>query len=97
MKMEYVELSLGSSLMNSKEFWQVKQETDDIVKRLGWSKEYCQKYILAHYGKRSRRVMTDEQLGHLLFTLRKMKPKQRTQKLLNKKKRLGMLGHLKKT
>ena len=51
------------------DFWKLKHQIDDEVKRLGWSIEECKDYIQKHYGKRSRLVMTDAQLKHMLCQL----------------------------
>jgi hypothetical protein len=69
------------------EFWQIKQETDLITTQLGWSKNYCKRYIQSRYGCHSRLTMTDYQLHDLLSTLRHLQSKVNTQKLLKNKKR----------
>ncbi len=56
--------------MTATDFWQIKHKIDDEVARLGWSVDYCKRYIEFHYGCRSRLVMTDAQLVHLYATLR---------------------------
>ena len=56
--------------MTAAEFWEIKHKIDDEVARLGWSVDYCKRYIAYHYGCRSRLVMTDTQLVHLYETLR---------------------------
>ena len=55
--------------MTATEFWQIKHKIDDEVARLGWSVDYCKRYIEFHYGCRSRLVMTDTQIVHLYKTL----------------------------
>ena len=52
------------------DFWQIKHQIDDEVKRLGWSTDYCKEYIQKHYGKRSRLVMSDSELTQFLAKLR---------------------------
>ena len=69
------------------DFWELKHQIDDEVARLGWSKDECTAYIQKHYNKRSRLVMTDEQLFHLRDTLRAKQPKNLTQNLLTHKAR----------
>jgi uncharacterized Fe-S cluster-containing radical SAM superfamily enzyme len=73
--------------ITGQEFWQIKQETDSITTQLGWTKEYCKKYIQSHYGCHTRLTMTDWQLHDFLNTLRKLHSKVSTQKLLKNKKR----------
>ena len=70
-------------MLTSTEFWDLKHQIDDEVKRLGWSTEECIVYIKKHYSKRSRLVMTDEQLFHLRDTLRSLTPEILTQNLLS--------------
>ncbi len=55
--------------MTAAEFWEIKHKIDDEVARLGWSVDYCKRYIEFHYGCRSRLTMTDTQLVHLYETL----------------------------
>lgn len=72
------------------DFWAVKKQIDAEVTRLGWSTATCIAYIQKHYGKPTRLVMTDEQLLHLLDTLKAKQSKNLTQNLLtNKLKRKG--------
>jgi hypothetical protein len=66
--------------MIGEEFWAVKQKTDALVTMLGWSKDYCKRYIQAHYGCKSRLVMTDDQLHHLLASLRDLVARNRIAK-----------------
>jgi hypothetical protein len=73
--------------ITGEEFWAIKQETDLITTRLGWSKAYCKRYIQSHYGCHTRLTMTDWQLHDLLNTLRHLQSKVNTQKLLKNKKR----------
>lgn len=63
------------------DFWKLKHETDVLFIRLGWNKDECIAYIQSHYGKRSRLVMTDEQLVHLRDALAVIHSKQITQNL----------------
>ena len=56
--------------MTATEFWEIKHKIDDEVARLGWSVDYCKRYIAFHYGSRSRLTMTDAQLVHLYDALR---------------------------
>ena len=56
--------------MTATKFWEIKHKIDDEVARLGWSVDYCKRYIAYHYGCRTRLTMTDTQLVHLYETLR---------------------------
>ena len=69
------------------EFFEIKHQIDDEVARIGWSVDKCKRYIVYHYGCRSRRTMTDNQLLHFLAFLQSVKSKPVTQKLLTRKKR----------
>lgn len=71
--------------LSGAEFWEIKHKIDDEVARLGWSKDYCKRYIEYHYGAHSRLYMTDSQLHHFLSTLQKLKSSKSTQKLLKRK------------
>lgn len=51
------------------DFWKLKHQIDNEVARLGWSTEECICYIQKHYNKRSRLVMSDPQLKHMLSRL----------------------------
>ena len=51
-------------------FWQIKHQIDDEVERLGWSTEFCKEYIETRYNRRSRLVMSDDQLIQFLAKLR---------------------------
>ncbi len=86
--------------MTATEFWEIKHKIDDEVARLGWSVDYCKRYIEFHYGCRSRLVMTDTQLVHLYDTLRsigctqpitkrgrKSSPKKQSKRLSRKRRR----------
>ena len=55
--------------MDKIDFWEIKHQIDDEVKRLGWSTDECKAYIQKHYNKRSRLVMNDCQLKDLLCRL----------------------------
>ena len=68
--------------LNATEFWDLKHQIDDEVARLDWNKDECIAYIQKHYNKRSRLVMTDEQLYHLLSALKAIQPGELTQNLL---------------
>ena len=70
------------------EFWEMKHQVDDEVARLGWSVDFCKRYIAYHYGCRSRLTMTDDQLVHLYDTLRSVGCTQPT----IKRKRKSILG-----
>jgi hypothetical protein len=72
--------------LSGDEFWAIKHETDGIAQSLGWSKEYCKKYIQAHYGCNSRLVMTDDQLRHLLATLRDLQASASKKKKRNRRR-----------
>lgn len=71
---------------NTINFWQIKHQIDDEVKRLGWSVDYCKEYIQKHYGKRSRLVMSDSELTQLLAKLRTIKTSGNTNKVSRKRK-----------
>lgn len=70
-----------------KEFWDMKHQTDDLIAQLGWDKGRAKAYIAKHYRKKSRLVMTDEQLIHLLKTLTRLTKSQTTTG--KTKKRIG--------
>lgn len=55
------------------DFLEIKTLIDAEVEPLNWSKSFCKEYIIAKYGKISRRVMTDEQLQDFLATLKSVK------------------------
>ncbi len=38
------------------------QKIDEQIERLGWSTEFAQQYIIKTYGKRSRQLLSDDQL-----------------------------------
>jgi hypothetical protein len=59
------------------DFWATKHAIDDEVKRIGWVKEECKYFIQKRYNKRSRLVMSDEQLLDLLSHLRLLPDKQK--------------------
>ncbi len=61
--------------MTIEDFWAIKHAIDDEIARLGWSKEECKTYIKRNYGKDSRLKMHDNQLNHLLKTLKTLRPK----------------------
>lgn len=63
---------IGMMNRKTEEFFALKHAIGDQVARLGWSKERCIVYIQDRYKVRSRLLMTDEQLKHLLNTLSKM-------------------------
>ena len=69
------------------QFFHLKHAIDDEVARLGWSKERCIVYTQQRYGVRSRNAMTDDQLRHLLVTLRGLTKSQPTTKKLRNRKR----------
>ena len=52
------------------EFWKLKHQIDDEIKRLGWTKEQAKNHIYIKYRKYSRLSMSDEQLFDLLSYLR---------------------------
>ena len=52
------------------EFWKLKHQIDDEIKRLGWTKEKAKGHIKTVYGKSSRLSMSDEELFDLLNYLR---------------------------
>lgn len=54
------------------DFWEIKHETDELIKCLGWSKNQAIEYILKHYGKSTRLAMSDEDLLHLRTSLKNM-------------------------
>jgi hypothetical protein len=53
------------------DFTDIKQKTDIEMKRLGWTKDDGQGFLKAHYGKRTRLHLTDEQLLEFLHYLEK--------------------------
>jgi hypothetical protein len=63
------------------DFWKLKHQIDDEVKRLGWDTNRCVEYIKEHYGKRSRLVMTDFELTGLLVKLRNTRVKDNVSKV----------------
>ena len=52
------------------EFWEIKHQIDDGIKRIGWSKAQAKDYIKGVYDKSSRLSMTDEQLIDFLNYIR---------------------------
>lgn len=56
--------------MSTIDFWKIKHEIDSEIKRLGWSVAQCKNFLLWNYRKRSRLVMTDEELVDCLKKLR---------------------------
>ena len=73
--------------MDAAQFFHLKHQIDDEVARLGWSKERCIVYTQDRYGVRSRNAMTDDQLRHLLVTLKSLTKSQTTTKKLSTRKR----------
>ena len=69
------------------DFWKVKHEIDHEVRRLGWDTSKCRQYIQDRYNKRSRLVMSDEQLLELLATLRNLSSSEIIQPLSSRKGR----------
>ena len=67
-------------------FWQIKHQIDDEVKRLEWSTDYCKEYIKKHYGKRSRLVMSDIELTQFLAKLRTISSSENTNQVSMKRK-----------
>ena len=53
-------------------FWSIKHQIDDEIKRIGWTKEQAKEYIKTHYNKSTRLAMNDAQLIHLLSKLQLM-------------------------
>ncbi len=62
-------------------YFALKHAIDEQAIRLGWTKERCIVYIQSRYGVRSRSVMTDDQLKHLLQALRSMSTHAPSEKL----------------
>ena len=56
------------------EFWEIKHQIDDEIKRIGWSKDRAKDYIKGVYDKSSRLSMTDEQLVDFLDYIRSFCP-----------------------
>ena len=56
------------------EFWEIKHQIDDEIKRIGWSKDRAKDYIKKVYNKSSRLSMTDEQLIDFLSHIRSFCP-----------------------
>jgi hypothetical protein len=72
--------------LSASEFWAIKHETDAIALKLGWSKDYCKRYVQVHYGCKSRLVMTDDQLHHLLTALRLLLVKKQSSGSVSRKR-----------
>ncbi len=68
-------------------FWELKHAIDDEVAILGWSTTACISVIKKRYEKRSRLLLSDEQLEDLLTYLRLLNSGGDTQKLLTKKEK----------
>jgi succinate dehydrogenase flavin-adding protein (antitoxin of CptAB toxin-antitoxin module) len=51
-------------------FDELIEQTDREIKRLGWTKEQGRDYLLQAYGKRSRLMLTDEELREFLHYLK---------------------------
>ena len=73
--------------MNTIDFWAIKRQIDNEVRRLDWSKEQCKEYIKTHYGKSTRLLMNDAQLLHLLSKLQLMEDFTRDNDLKSKHRR----------
>ena len=68
-------------------FWELKHAIDDEVATLGWSVTACRNVINKRYQKRSRLLLSDEQLENLLAYLRRLNAGTDTQELLAKKEK----------
>ncbi len=51
-------------------FQDIINETNQLIKALGWSLDMAKQYLIEKYGKRSRQVLSDEELIEFLQTLR---------------------------
>jgi hypothetical protein len=51
---------------------EVIQWSDIEIKRIGWTKEQAQDYLLKNYGKRSRALLSDEAILDYLQRLRRI-------------------------
>ena len=69
------------------DFWKIKHQIDDEVKRLGWSVDFCKRYTITHYNKRSRLVMSDEELLDLLDKLRNLPTRKIIQPMSNRRRK----------
>ena len=56
------------------DFWKLKHQIDDEIIRLGWTKDECISYIQQRYNKRSRLVMSDEEMISMRDELRVIQP-----------------------
>ena len=48
--------------MNENKFVELIAKTNQEMKRLGWTIEQGRNHLLLNYGKRSRQLLTDEEL-----------------------------------
>jgi hypothetical protein len=58
--------TLLSDELEAMNFHDIKQKTDIEIKRLSWTKDQGQEFLMSRYGKRSRLHLTDEQLLEFL-------------------------------
>ena len=61
------ELSQDDETLN---FQDIINETNQLIKALGWTLDMAKQYLIEKYGKRSRQVLSDEELIEFLQTLR---------------------------
>lgn len=76
--------------MSAALFWKLKKQIDFEVDRLGWDTDTCKAYIWEHYQKKSRLVMNDAQLKHMICKLQLIesdKPSSREQRKTRKARR----------
>lgn len=67
------------------DFWEFLDLLDREAERIGWSSSRFKKYVFRKYGKKSRRLMTDEQLWELYDDLKSLPTKKKTISLPLKK------------
>ncbi len=61
-----------SKANDPKIFYELIRLTNIELKRLNWSVEQARKYLLKTYGKRSRQVLSDEELIEFLEFLKRL-------------------------
>jgi hypothetical protein len=70
-KKEQNPLSPQPELFSSPDLSEAIAKTDIHIKRLGWSREQGRDYLLQTYGKRSRQLLSDQELWEFLHYLEK--------------------------
>ncbi|WP_319418870.1 hypothetical protein [Pleurocapsa sp. FMAR1] len=74
-------------------FWELKHAIDDEVATLGWSTTACRNVINKRYRKRSRLLLSDEQLEDLLAYLQGLNAGVDRQKAIEKKEKRKKRRH----